>query len=177
MTFTAGTTLTAAQLNTHLRDNLLETATAKAATEGSYFVATGVGAITARTPKTAFVSTSQSTSSTSYVDLATSGPAVTVTTGNNAIVITSCSMDNNTANIDSRMSWAISGTTTRAASDSTSVRRDGMPATNTVRFSKVYFLDSSELDAGSNTFTAKYCVGDAGSSGTFADRRITVFPF
>ena len=48
MTAVANAVFTAAQFNTHVRDNLLETAPAKATTTGGYFVATGTNTIVQR---------------------------------------------------------------------------------------------------------------------------------
>ena len=48
MTAVANTVFTAAQFNQHVRDNLNETAPAKATASGGYFVATGVNAIAQR---------------------------------------------------------------------------------------------------------------------------------
>jgi hypothetical protein len=50
MTAVANSTFTAAQFNQYVRDNLNETAPAKATSAGSYFVADGVNSIAERTP-------------------------------------------------------------------------------------------------------------------------------
>ena len=171
--FVSGTTLTATQMNTYLRDNLLELAPAKATTPGSYFCSTGTNSIAERTPGTNLITTSQSTSSTSYVDLATVGPTVTVTTGAYCFVIVTAQMENNTADFQTYMSWAISGATTRSASDAVAVGKDGTPAGNFCRLTNFDLINN--LTPGTNTFTAKYRVG--GGTGTFAERRITAFPF
>lgn len=173
ITWTSGTTLTAAQLNTLLRDNLLEQAPAKATETGSYFAVSGTNTIAERVPVFDEVSAAQSTSSGSYVNLSTTGPSVTTDTGSHAFVITSTRIENNTSDFQSHYSWAISGATTRAASDSTAVTTDGITGGNFCRLTAVDLL--SDLTAGSNTFTAKYRVG--GGTGTYADRRITVWPF
>lgn len=172
ITWTAGSTLTAAQLNTYLRDNLLLSAPALASTPGAYMVATGANTLAQRKAKSAYISTSQTTTSTTMTDLATSGPAVTVTTGTRAFVVYSCAISNSGANNATFMSFAVSGATTEAAADSYSISLDGVSATQAPRLSNWRW---SSLTAGSNTFTAKYRV-DAGT-GTFAQRRISVFPF
>ena len=86
MTAVSNTVFTAAQFNTHVRDNLNETAPAKATTAGTMFIASGANSIVERVPSTAAVTTSESTGGTGYGNLATPGPAVTVTTGTKAIV-------------------------------------------------------------------------------------------
>lgn len=50
MTAVANTEFTAVQFNTHIRDNLLETAPAKAVNPGSYFAVSGTNSIAERTP-------------------------------------------------------------------------------------------------------------------------------
>ena len=117
MTAVAGNTLTAAQWNTHVRDNLLETAPAKATAAGRIFVTTAANAIAERVVDSETVATSQTTTSTSYTDLATTGPAVTVTTGARALVFYGAEMENTTSTALSAASVAVSGATTDAASD------------------------------------------------------------
>lgn len=168
MTFVANSVLTAAQLNTHLRDNLNETAPSKATTAGRIFVATGANAIAERAIETARVDTSESTASTSYVDLTTVGPAVTVTTGTSCILWLGCTMTNSGAN-GGAMAFEVSGATTQAASDSFSYGYEGGAAGDAGR---AMWIDKVTVTAGSNTFTAKYRV--AAGTGTFSHRRLGV---
>lgn len=53
-TWVSGETVTAAQLNTHLRDNMLETAPAKVTTAGDIVYATGANALARLAPGTKF---------------------------------------------------------------------------------------------------------------------------
>lgn len=121
----------------------------------------------------ATVGTSQTTTSTSYTDLATGGPAVTVTTGSKALVIVTATMANNSSNAYSYMDFAVSGATTRSASDSTAaiVRQTGASSgqNQEIRLSSASVVS---LTAGSNTFTSKYRV--SGGTGTFINREIIV---
>lgn len=121
----------------------------------------------------ATVATSQTTTSTSYTNLATVGPAVTVTTGANAIVILTCQAGNTTAAGGVLMAYAISGATTLAAADATALSAQpvGVASAN-MQLSAVEF--QTGLTAGSNTFTAKYRV--ASGTGTFLNRSIIVIP-
>ena len=124
------------------------------------------------TPPAGFVAkvaTSQNTTSTSYTDLATSGPAVTLTTGTKALVIITCASANTDINRTCLMSYAVSGATTIAASDSIAAINQNSSQTSTMRYSSA---SVPTLTAGSNTFTAKYAV-NAGT-GTFSDREIFV---
>jgi hypothetical protein len=173
MTATSGAVLTAAQWNSNVRDNLNETAVAKATTANSIFVATGANALAERIPGGNTVLTSQSTTSTSYTDLATAGPSYTVTTGTTATVLWFVKMDNTTNGSVSKCSVAVSGATTTAASDNyaawcehDSSNLDSLTFMGMNRFT---------LTAGSNTFTMKYAVG--ANTGNFSNRQIMVFPF
>lgn len=123
-----------------------------------------------------YVATSQTTASTSYTDLATTGPAVTVTIGSHGmavvILFNACASDTATAN--QHMGFAVSGASTVAAADewSNQVRQVDANVAGFERQSAVFLVTG--LTAGSNTFTAKYKV-NAGT-GTFKERRIAVVP-
>ena len=114
-----------------------------------------------------FVSTSQTTASTSYVDLATVG-ATTLTTGTSALVTVSCNAQNLTAGAIQYMGFAVSGATTTAASDTyAAFYRNSDNYQN--QLSATFQVT---LTAGSNTFTSKFRV-DAGT-GIFLSRNISV---
>lgn len=170
MTATANTAFTAAQFNTHVRDNLNETAPAKATTAGRIFVATGANAIAERDIPNAEIATVQTTASTSFVDLATSGPAVTLTTGTEAIVFLYVRVSNNTTGSLSSMGYDVSGATTLSAAVARSVSYQSSVGNDLVRCSAVIF--ESALTAGSNTFTSKYSV--TSGTGSFGERRMFV---
>lgn len=173
MTAVSNTVFTAAQFNTHVRDNLNETAPAKATAAGQIFVATGVNSLAARTPSRARVDTSETTSSSSFGDLATVGPAVTVTTGTTALVIVTAAISNNTANVVLLVSFTVSGATSFTADNTVRICRDGMAANTLVRYSAATLFP---LTAGSNTFTMKYNT-QAATTATFSMREIIVIPF
>lgn len=168
MTFSSGAVLTAAQLNTHLRDNLLETAPAKATTAGRIFVATGANAIAERAILNDTVATTQTSTSTSYTDLATTGPDVTLTTGVRAIVSVISGMSNNTSGQNVYMSYAVSGATTTAATDDRSAFLTAAAANQGLRATGTYM--ETALTGGSNTFTCKYRV--TGNTGSWGNRQI-----
>lgn len=170
MTGVVNTTLTAAQWNTYIRDNSLETMPAKASTAGRWFVATGANAIAERSISGAEVLTSQTTTSTSYTDLTTSGPAVTATTGTRALVFIASRMSNSSDNTDSWASVAVSSATTIAANDEWALMTDGVNTSDANQSGMFKFFDN--LTAGSNVFTMKYRVG--AGTGTFENRRICV---
>ena len=118
------------------------------------------------------VLTEQSTTSTSYTDLSTAGPAVTVTTGTSAIVLITAGYANNGGSGPaSAMSFAVSGATTIAASDN---YRGIVGGANTVAACIAATTKLTTLTPGSNVFTAKYRVTSA-STGSFAHRSISVW--
>jgi hypothetical protein len=120
----------------------------------------------------ATVATSQTTTSTSYTDLATAGPAVTVTTGTKALVIvTAYGTPPAAASNTMYMSYGVTGATTSAAVDTRAVAwfqtDNGQGQAHRASAASVV-----TLTAGSNTFTAKYRI--TGSTATFKDRDIFV---
>lgn len=176
MTAVANTAFTAAQFNTHVRDNLLETSPAKATagvTTGSHLVKSGTNQVAFRTSSSASVNTQQSTTSTSYTNLATNGPAVTVTTGTRALVIFNASITNSSTN-SSFASVGVTGATSISAVDDYAIRhRDGTGTGGEEQMGRAHFFTT--LTAGSNTFTMKYRV--IGGTGSFDNREIIVIPF
>lgn len=136
---------------------------------GDLVTTTWLNEVERRKPTGATVATSQTTTSTSYADLATVGPAVTVTTGTSALVIISADLTA-PAGDNAFMSVAVSGASTVAAADSKALK---MTNTNTSQKSRVMLITG--LTAGSNTFTAKYRVGSG--TGTFVYRELVVVPF
>lgn len=170
LTAVSSTALTAAQWNASVRDNILETPAAKATASGRIFVTTGVGAIAERAIDSTTVSTSQTTTSVAYANLATTGPAVTVTTGTRALVFGNAFMSSNSIGQKTWISCAVSGATTTAASDiiAHEFQVYGSNAEHRGTFATLF----KALNAGSNTFTMQYRVS-AGTS-TFQDRELTV---
>lgn len=174
MTAVANTAFTAAQFNTHVRDNLLETAPAKATAAPGYFVTTGLNQIAQRVPSNRDINTSQTTASTSFTDLTSFGPSLTVTTGTRALVIMGCQMFNNATGAFSIMGLSISGATTVSATDNDSLNLQQSTAGTNQDLSSS-FVKLYSLTAGSNTFTTKYRV--TSGTGTFSRRKLIVIPF
>jgi hypothetical protein len=205
MTFTAGAVLTAAQLNLHLRDNLLASEAALIQQSHDYIISTGYNQLARRQVAHQFVATSEKTTSTDYTDLGTSadpstttGPSVTVETTNRAWVILTAHMqcDNDLSSI--YMSYAITrpqgdeegdgvqegtvasgenatGGGEREAGDNWALCHDGLSLAGSFRRSYIDFI-SSDLAPGLNTFTCKYRVGSSNVKGTFTNRSIIVIP-
>jgi hypothetical protein len=168
LTAVASATLTAAQWNSSVRDNLLETAAAKATTAGRIFVATGTNTLAEREIASDHISTGETTTSTSFVDLATVGPTVTVTTGTLALVSVSCRLANSTSGISTYASAEISGATTTAAVDNTGVMNEGSASASIRTGSTTLFT----LTPGLNTFRMKYRV--ISNTGSYSTRRVVV---
>lgn len=177
MTAIAGGIVAAADFNTYVRDNLNATEAALAARPGGFFVSTGLHAIAERVFSTDFLDVLETVASSTYGNLATVGPTVTVTTGTKALVVQGGRIGDNTAavgNPSNKMSWAISGATTRAAADDWAAGGVWVGNGNgPVIYASRWYL-ATGLTAGSNTFQAKY----ACSSGTasFDHRSIHVLP-
>jgi hypothetical protein len=114
-----------------------------------------------------FVATSQSTSSSTYTNLATV-QSVTVTTGTKALVIISAIYESGFASRGAQISYDVSGATTLGASDSRSAASDSS-VLDSVTFGSVL----TGLTAGSNTFTMKFRSPTANSI-SFINRTISV---
>lgn len=146
--WTTSEVVTAANMNTYVRLNL------------SFLGSTS----------TATVTTSETKTGGTYGDLATSGPAVTITTGTKALVIVNATFNNNTSGGSSLMGYAVSGATTIAAGDVAGFISASVANSIVCSGSAV-----STLNAGSNTFTAKYRAA-GGDVAAFQNRVITVIP-
>lgn len=175
MTAVTNNAWTAAQFNTHVRDNFLETMPGKATTAGRYFCSTGANAIAERTFGSATVATSETLAvSASYGALATPGPAVTVTTGTRAMVWWASAFWNNTSTSSFALSSvAVSGASTVASSDDVSLFCRGSASAGSgdaVRLSTGHLFTG--LTAGSNTFTMQYKA--LSQQGAWQDRELVV---
>ncbi|WP_205616910.1 hypothetical protein [Streptomyces sp. OM5714] len=173
MTAVANSTFTAAQFNQYVRDNLNETAPAKATAASGYFVGAGVNSIAERYAATASELGDGTTSATSYGNLtapANIGPSVTLETGPSALVVVRCSVQNSGGG-SSRMAYEVSGATSVTPADNRGVGVSGV-AGGEVNASDVSLWTA--LNPGINTFTARYRVSSG--TGSFGSRRIIVFP-
>lgn len=176
--FTAisGNVLTAAQWNSNVRDNILETATAKATTAGGYFVAQGTNSLVQRTQNTVFDATSVTTNSTSYVSLNGSGATVSATTGTSALVFWKCRFAVDTVGNNVYSTIAVSGATTIAANESYALWMTASTANYFMSCGTFHMFTG--LTPGSNTFTMQHRVTTGGTvDGTWDERYITVLPF
>lgn len=175
MPFTAiaGTPYTAAQYNTNIRDNMVETETSRAQTATGYSVTVGMNQLAERVGAAASVITTDTTASAgTYVDLDnTPGPEVTVVTGTSAFVSIYGSLQNSSS-AAAWISFAVSGATEIDPADSYAIEMQ--INTPGERVGATFFRN--DLTPGINVFTCKYRVTTSGT-GTFASRRLAVFPF
>lgn len=170
LTAVSNATLTAAQWNASVRDNLLETAPAKATAAGRLIVTTASGAIAERVVDATTVATAEATASTSYAVLATAGPAVTVTTGARAIVMLNAAISNSTLGQKSYVGCAVTGASSFSSSDSEALEFQVYGAN--AEFRGACTLAYETLTPGSNTFTMQYRV--SGGTATYSNRVLTV---
>jgi hypothetical protein len=125
-------------------------------------------------PGSATVATDETTTSTSYVDLATTTDQVTVNVGNSGMVIVfvQSQMYNATTNDINWLSFALSGANTASAADSKAMFYESY-APASVHQSGMPFLVTG-LVAGATTFKLKYRVNSG--TGHFLNRAIAVIP-
>lgn len=174
MTATLNQTFTAAQWNTHVRDNFNMTEAGVATTRGRLFVTTGANTVAECQTYRGDYASAQSTTSTSYTSLAGAGPAVgTTVVGTTATVFWTVAMGNETASLSNFVSVAVSGASTTAASDEWALSTDGMnvAATSTDNLIRMAGVKRfTGLTPGWNIFTMQYRV--TGGVGWFSNRNI-----
>lgn len=161
------------EYNLHIRDNLLETAPAKVTAKGQYFVTAGARQVAAYGIGDNFVTTAQTRTSTSFGDLTTVGPTVTITTGVSALVWFAVAMSHSNANSQCSASVAVSGASTIKANNHWRIIHDGKAAGNVTRTMGMHRF-AAELKPGSNTFKVQY--KSNGSTATFSRRYLAVMP-
>lgn len=159
-----------------MRDNLLETPAAKATATGRMFISTGANAIAERVPTIGrVIGGSQTTTSTSFTDLVTTGPVcASLQTGTSAIFTVTAFISNSSAGQGGYMGCAVSGATTIAADTTRSLRVISESAGVIQRMSYTGMFQAV-LTAGTNTFTAKYANVNTGTA-SFDERELLVLP-
>jgi hypothetical protein len=175
LTAVANASLTAAQWNASVRDNLLMTAPALATTAGSIFAVSGTNVISQRTPDATGQNGGETTTSVTYTSTlsggaGTAGPTLTATTGPKALIAFHCRQSTSVGGTNVWTSVGITGASSIAASDNWAMSYD---LTGQHFFGLTYIEEN--LTPGSNIFTMNYRV--SGGTGTFASRRINVVPF
>lgn len=165
-TYTDGDALTAAMLE-GIKGNINETAPAKATTAGWHFVSNGVNTIVERAIQSAKITTQQTTGSTTYANLATNGPVVTVNTGAQALVFFGCQMFNDGAGA-CWSSYEIFGATSNSPEDNRAITAEA----NANDSFRMGVTELQPVTPGNNTFHQKYRVSSG--TGTFDDRYVIV---
>lgn len=119
-----------------------------------------------------YVATDQSTTSTSYTDLATS-QSVTLTTGTKVLVLFNMALYSSAVNQSAMASIAVSGATTTSASDDWAIklRNDGTDVSQDWRIGVSTLLTCT---AGSNTFTLKFKSTSGSATANFYNRELIV---
>jgi hypothetical protein len=177
MTAVSNSVFTAAQFNQYVRDNLNQTAPALATTTSSYFATVATNQIAERIAGQAIVSTAETTSSTSYGNLATVGPTVTVSSGVNALICMYSQVNSNTAGTVAYAGYTVSGASSISANDGRALAYATASVAATSFLLASYVHLENGLTAGSNTFQMVYRMGSGGGTGTWSNRCLTVLPF
>ncbi|MFJ9413031.1 hypothetical protein ACIRPT_02555 [Streptomyces sp. NPDC101227] len=183
MTFVDGTALTASQLNTHLRDNLMQTMPALASEASQSFMSNGASSLVPRLSGKGTVLTVESLNESQWSDLATVGPQVTLETGSSVLVFFGAGFSSLTADgaagyvsvhISPASQDADGNTTgnTIEPDDSYALIYQGRPSDEFCGTHHVTHFGA--LSPGQNTFTLKYRSTAGGCS--FGRRRISVMP-
>lgn len=146
---------TSADWNTHVRDNLLDLHRRT-------------------TAELEYIPGNQTTTSTTYTNLATVGPSATCTVGTTGLVlvILYAAISNTNGSTAGYMSVELSGAVSEAASDANSLAYSSFASGAGHRGSAV--IPMTPAGPGTITFTAKYRTD--GGTATFGDRRIVVIP-
>ena len=166
--YSDGNALTAAQV-TAIKDNINETAPAKATTAGRLITTNGANSVAEREMNDDIINTTGTRTSSSYGNLTSggAGPTVTVSTSVNALTMVNVRMENS-GNNACWCSFAISGATTDASID----QRAAMAQAGSGDANRFGVSSFNAVTAGSNTFQNEYRV--TAGTGTFQDRRLVV---
>lgn len=165
--------ITASIMNTHVRDNLLETAPAKATAAG-LVLATAANSIVVRPPSSASVTALETTASTGYTNIGTDGPAVSIPTGSDVFIAISARVSSTTAGALPSFAYAIAGATAISADVTRSYQAE-ISNSNDV-YMGTFAITQGTLTPGTNTFQMKYAELNGVGTATFATRRISVIP-
>lgn len=127
-------------------------------------------------PTFATVNTAESTGSTSYTDLTTVGPSVTVTVGASGklMIIFGALITTVSSGWFGVVSPQLSGANTLAAADANSVQFGSNSTAIYGQVSRTIILTG--LNPGSTTVTLKYKSGQSGFTWQFSFRDVTVIP-
>lgn len=176
MTAVAGAVLTAAQVNTHIRDNLRETMPSRATRAGSYFAVSGWREIAERYPDHYADLERVEITATSFDDPATgaAGPVAPVVTGPAALVGFRATVQVPSITARVEVGYAVSGATEREAFPEASMGYSLSNSASGMQWRGCVVDLATGLTPGLNVFSLKYNVSSG--TGTAIDRRIWVMP-
>lgn len=116
-----------------------------------------------------FISTYQTCSSTTYIDLASPATSVTLTTGSSVIVLLYATINLTTTSITAYLNFKVSGATELSPADSRGC------SSATVGYNTIgTAFNLTALNPGTNTFTLQYRVSTL--SAMFGNRQLIVIP-
>jgi hypothetical protein len=188
MTAIANSALTAAQWNTHLRDNLLETGPAKAETaHGLIMTGATAGSLDLAERWITHVEAPEtgSTTSTAYTDLPLSdGPTLSINTSGSFVVFLSATISISVSGVSAYMSFdatnfqsSFTPNDVRSiefmsyiASNSTAAKGDEAHIGTAVR------CQGDATSVGTKTIKAKYRVSSSSATAVFKNRAMVVIP-
>lgn len=176
LTAVANAALTAAQWNASVRDNLNETAPAKAVTVGAIFMVTATNQIQQRktTADTYLGGGTDVTNSQTYTGL-TGGPSIGLTS-EQASIVQSARISIDTAGGTVFYSHEISGATTQAASDNWAIRHDSHTANRALTVTAIaHWPAGGTLQAGANVYTMR-CRTAGAYNATLGWRQLMAIP-
>lgn len=144
---------------------------------GLKLVGKGTGKVYNDSPAAAtdYVATSETTASNSFTDLATSGPAVTVTVGASGMLWVAISRfgDSGTVGAKPTMGYGLTGATTLAAANKYAVFHSVAASASQGQFGAMFL--HTGLTPGSTTVTAKYKNDTSAVTVTFSTRHISAW--
>jgi hypothetical protein len=175
MTAVAGTVFTAAQWNVHVRNNLNACAPGVATAGARWIVSTGFNALTERAPDVDYISTSQSTTSSSYGDLGTVGPTVTATTSTWVLVTIGATISNSTASAGGKVSVNVSGASSLTANDNNCFYSTSGSGTDAFKGTWTTLFNEG-MTAGQNIFQLQYR-SSGGGTAFFSQRLLVIASF
>lgn len=169
--------LSAAEYNQYIRDNLMETAPAKASSPGNIFTTVGRNQIVERVMASADIPTLESTASSSYGDLDTPGPTISLAC-RAAVILFSARMrnTNSASGKGAYVSVDVTGAKLQPATDEWAISTSGLGSSNPVRLSGMFPFNGDSNADNRFTFTLKYRCQTGYPSAQFDMRNITVFP-
>jgi hypothetical protein len=177
MTAVAGTLLTVSQFNVHVRDNLLETAASRAMNPSWLWFADGPNRSSEHQIEDGVVETQESTTSESYTDLTTHGPAVNVACNDHILIMMNCQLGNSAANFSCasyEIASELEGGFLSEANNGRALLQDG-GAGRRNRYGTVQTFRGLN-GPGRYRITMKYRVSNSASTGTFEKRRLQIMP-